>query len=198
MVNFELAPGELPATGFIRQKQLITIIPFAAATLWRKVAAKQFPAPVKLSAGVTAWHVDDVRAWLEGVTGGRPVDTRPGLDPSQGIKTTAAPSLRTQGAGTATRHAGQARTKARPARPSVSQQKLEKQLLAEANAWRQAETIRAYVAHVAGAIGYGRAPKGSKGAAWLIWATAVADRLDPTGSTPGPAWPVFGDDPSQW
>lgn len=57
--------GALPATGFIRQAQLIPdIIPFSAATLWRKVKAAQFPAPVKLSAGVTAWKVEDVRAWI--------------------------------------------------------------------------------------------------------------------------------------
>ena len=51
--------------GFIRQKELIPgIIPFSRATLWRKVKAKEFPAPVKLSANVTAWRVEDVRAWM--------------------------------------------------------------------------------------------------------------------------------------
>jgi prophage regulatory protein len=65
MVNNELALGELPATGFVRQKQLANIIPFSAATLWRKVAAKQFPAPVKLSAGATAWRVEAIREWMD-------------------------------------------------------------------------------------------------------------------------------------
>ena len=56
----------LPATGYVRQKQLVPgIIPFSAATLWRKVATGKFPAPVKLSAGVTAWRVEAVRAWLD-------------------------------------------------------------------------------------------------------------------------------------
>lgn len=56
----------LPATGFVRQKQLIpAIIPFSAATLWRMVAANRFPAPVKLSPGVTAWKAEEVRAWIE-------------------------------------------------------------------------------------------------------------------------------------
>jgi len=55
----------LPETGFVRQKQLIpAIIPFSATTLWRKVAAKQFPAPIKLSENVTAWRVEDVRKWM--------------------------------------------------------------------------------------------------------------------------------------
>lgn len=56
--------GVLPATGFVRQKQLVPAVPFSAATLWRKVKAGTFPAPVKLSAGVTAWRVEDIRTWM--------------------------------------------------------------------------------------------------------------------------------------
>jgi predicted DNA-binding transcriptional regulator AlpA len=56
----------LPTTGYVRQAQLLAGgVPFSAATLWRKVRAQTFPAPVKLSAGVTAWRVEDVRAWME-------------------------------------------------------------------------------------------------------------------------------------
>jgi prophage regulatory protein len=56
----------LPATGYVRLKQLVpNIIPFSPATLWRKVKAQTFPAPVKLSVGVTAWRVEDVRAWMQ-------------------------------------------------------------------------------------------------------------------------------------
>jgi predicted DNA-binding transcriptional regulator AlpA len=61
--------GELPATGFIRQSQLIpAIVPFSSATLWRKVKAGTFPAPVKLSERVTAWPVESVRAWMNSRT----------------------------------------------------------------------------------------------------------------------------------
>ena len=56
----------LTPTGYIRQAQLLaSVLPFSASTLWRKVKAQTFPAPVKLSAGVTAWRVEDVRAWME-------------------------------------------------------------------------------------------------------------------------------------
>ncbi|MGX1322108.1 prophage regulatory protein [Bradyrhizobium sp. USDA 377] len=50
---------------FIRQRQLLEggYVPFSHATLWRKVADKTFPAPVKLSAGVTAWREKDVLEW---------------------------------------------------------------------------------------------------------------------------------------
>ncbi len=34
------------------------------ATVWRKVAAGQFPRPVKLSERITAWRMADVNAWL--------------------------------------------------------------------------------------------------------------------------------------
>jgi len=55
----------LPIAGYVRLKQLVpNIIPFSPATLWRKVKAQTFPAPVKLSAGVTAWKVEDIRAWI--------------------------------------------------------------------------------------------------------------------------------------
>jgi len=50
----------------MRQTQLLAdVVPFSASTLWRKVKAQTFPAPVKLSAGITAWRVEDVRAWME-------------------------------------------------------------------------------------------------------------------------------------
>lgn len=67
----ETATGPtLPSTGYVREAQLVTkkgrqgIIPFSPATLWRKVASGEFPKPVKLSVGVTAWKVEDVRAWM--------------------------------------------------------------------------------------------------------------------------------------
>ncbi|MBV8037740.1 AlpA family transcriptional regulator [Roseateles sp.] len=40
------------------------MLPFSAATLWRKVKAGEFPAPVKLSAAVTAWRREEVEAWM--------------------------------------------------------------------------------------------------------------------------------------
>lgn len=55
----------LPETGYVRQVQLVKIIPFSAATLWRKVKDGSFPSPVKLSARVTAWRVEDIRSWME-------------------------------------------------------------------------------------------------------------------------------------
>ena len=56
----------LPASGYIRQAQLIPhVVPFSSATLWRKCKAGDFVAPVRLSARVTAWNVGQVRQWLQ-------------------------------------------------------------------------------------------------------------------------------------
>ena len=58
--------GGLPLDGYIRQAQLIPgILPFSSPTLWRMVKGGTFPAPVKLAPRVTAWRVEDVRAWMQ-------------------------------------------------------------------------------------------------------------------------------------
>lgn len=67
----------LPDGAYIRAARLVidpkrpdvpAPVPFSAPTLWRKVKAKTFPAPVKLSDRVTAWRVGDVRDWLKAMT----------------------------------------------------------------------------------------------------------------------------------
>ena len=61
--------GGLPATGYVRQAQLIPdIVPFSSATLWREVNAGLFPPPVKLTQRVTAWRVEDIREWMRSRT----------------------------------------------------------------------------------------------------------------------------------
>lgn len=57
--------NSLPERGYLRQKLLIPhVVPFSAATLWRKVKSGDFPAPVKLTPRVTAWRTSDVTKWL--------------------------------------------------------------------------------------------------------------------------------------
>lgn len=59
-------PLVLPETGFVRQRLLLRFVPFSKSTLWRRVKTGEFPAPVRLSAGVTAWRAEDVRRWIAG------------------------------------------------------------------------------------------------------------------------------------
>lgn len=40
------------------------MLPFSRATLWRKVKALDFPQPIRVSAGVTAWRLEEVEDWL--------------------------------------------------------------------------------------------------------------------------------------
>jgi prophage regulatory protein len=56
--------SSLPETGFVRQPQVLEVIPVSKSTLWRRVRAKTFPAPVKLSPRVTAWRAEDIRGWI--------------------------------------------------------------------------------------------------------------------------------------
>lgn len=42
------------------------LVPISHATWWRYVKAGNAPQPIKISAGVTAWRVGDLRAWLAG------------------------------------------------------------------------------------------------------------------------------------
>lgn len=54
-----------PVYGYMRQKELMTLIPFSPATLWRKVKAGTFVKPVKLSVRITAWNRAEVYTWLQ-------------------------------------------------------------------------------------------------------------------------------------
>jgi predicted DNA-binding transcriptional regulator AlpA len=50
---------------YYRERDLTRgIVPFSAATLWRRVREGQFPAPTKFG-GITAWKASDVHKWLD-------------------------------------------------------------------------------------------------------------------------------------
>ena len=53
-----------PVTGFLRQPQVLAFVPFSKSTLWRRVQARTFPQPVKLSVRVTVWRAEDIRHWI--------------------------------------------------------------------------------------------------------------------------------------
>ena len=58
---------DLPDSSFVRLNQLIStaVIPFSAATAWRRVREGKFPQPVRVSPQVTAWRVGEIRQWLK-------------------------------------------------------------------------------------------------------------------------------------
>lgn len=61
----------LPNEGFVREKQLLQVIPVSNVTLRRMIRDGRFPAPVELSEGIKAWRVQDVRAWIEAKSGNK-------------------------------------------------------------------------------------------------------------------------------
>ena len=65
----------LPTIGFLREKQILgdkaanipPIIPVSRSSWWAGVKSGKYPSPVKLSEGITAWHVDDIRKLIESI-----------------------------------------------------------------------------------------------------------------------------------
>ena len=62
--SIPVLPLTIPETGFLRQSQVLLFVPISKSTLWRRVQARAFPEPVKLSERVTAWRAEDIRRWI--------------------------------------------------------------------------------------------------------------------------------------
>ena len=59
----------LPDVALIQIRPLIhyKVLPYSATTIWRKCKQGEFPKPIKVSSGITAWRVGDIRKYLEQV-----------------------------------------------------------------------------------------------------------------------------------
>jgi len=51
----------IPEVGFIRLREVLTVIPVGRSCWWDGVKSGRFPRPVKLSARCTAWKAEDIR-----------------------------------------------------------------------------------------------------------------------------------------
>lgn len=60
--NFDL----LPDSAFVRLPVVQALFACSGATVWRRVKSAVIPAPRKLSEGVTAWNVGELRKALLG------------------------------------------------------------------------------------------------------------------------------------
>jgi predicted DNA-binding transcriptional regulator AlpA len=61
-------PIKLPETGFIRISSIIGPhgpIPVSKSTWWAGIKDGRFPKPIKLGPRITAWRVEDIRAFIE-------------------------------------------------------------------------------------------------------------------------------------
>jgi len=65
----------LPETGYLRLSQIIgnpkskpptpAVFPICSSSWWAGIKKGIYPSPVKLSANVTAWKVEDIRELIE-------------------------------------------------------------------------------------------------------------------------------------
>jgi prophage regulatory protein len=55
----------IPETGFLRLKQVLTVIPLGKTCWLDGVKSGRFPKPVKLSARCTAWRAEDIRGLIK-------------------------------------------------------------------------------------------------------------------------------------
>lgn len=55
---------------YVRERQLLAVLPLSHTTLWRLERQHRFPVAIRLSAGVKAWRVMDVVRWLQDREGG--------------------------------------------------------------------------------------------------------------------------------
>ena len=67
-MQHDAAPAQgsalVPGT-YLREAQLLTLLPLSHATIWRGVKAGTFPAPIKMGARLTVWEADAVLAWID-------------------------------------------------------------------------------------------------------------------------------------
>jgi prophage regulatory protein len=60
--------NEFPKTGFLRLPAIIAPhgpIPVSKSTWWAGIKTGRYPKPVKLSARISAWRVEDIRAFID-------------------------------------------------------------------------------------------------------------------------------------
>ena len=68
--GLEMKPILPTPNSYLRERQVLNIIPINRSTLWRWVKDGSFPSPIKLSAGVTVWNCNQVYAWISDENGG--------------------------------------------------------------------------------------------------------------------------------
>lgn len=57
---------QLPKTGYLRVKQVLTLIPVSRSTWWAGVKSGRYPKPTSsLGERITAWRVEDIVAFLK-------------------------------------------------------------------------------------------------------------------------------------
>jgi predicted DNA-binding transcriptional regulator AlpA len=61
--------NDLPDAAMIQIRPLVgyKVLPYSATTIWRLCRTRKFPQPLKVTTGITAWRVGDIRKYLEAI-----------------------------------------------------------------------------------------------------------------------------------
>jgi len=60
--------AKIQSTGFLREKQVLQLIPVGRTTWWAGVKSGKFPKAIKLSERVTAWKTGDIQKLIESLS----------------------------------------------------------------------------------------------------------------------------------
>jgi len=55
----------LEAGGYLRKPEVLLLGGFKNSTLYSKIRAKQFPAPLKLFGTISVWSAQSVKEWMK-------------------------------------------------------------------------------------------------------------------------------------
>ena len=53
-----------PASGFLRLRQVLQIVPIGRSTLYQKMKAGTFPFSLKLGPRITVWRLEDIQNYI--------------------------------------------------------------------------------------------------------------------------------------
>ncbi len=67
----ELAP--LPATGFLRLKDVLKLVPISRSSFLQRVKDGDYPQPHNLGPRTVAWRIEDIITLIERLSGGTSV-----------------------------------------------------------------------------------------------------------------------------
>jgi prophage regulatory protein len=59
---------DIPETGFLRLRQVLSVIPIGRTCWWEGVRSGRYPKGVKISRHCTAWRVEDIRALIDALS----------------------------------------------------------------------------------------------------------------------------------
>lgn len=59
---------DVPETGFLRLRQVLSLIPVGRTSWWKGVKSGRFPKPIKLSPRCTAWRAEDIHQLIKSLS----------------------------------------------------------------------------------------------------------------------------------